>query len=91
MILMTLMNIVSFFLDLIWGIFGAITEVGFGNNLDSVLNAFLPIIDNGCAMFNFLFGDIASVLVTYILTFEAVKHTYDIIIWVIHKLPVAID
>ena len=47
----------------------------------------MTILDTGVDLFCFLLGPVASVLVAYIITFQIVKSLWDLIWFVIRKIP----
>lgn len=86
MILLLLLTIVTSIVDFVFGLIANLL-LPWSSQLNDILIAFLNVVDQGIDMFYFLFGPVAIVLVTYILSFQVLKHTWDIIWWVIRKIP----
>lgn len=87
MILLLLLTLVTSIVDAVFGLIAA-SFLPWGDTLQNVMESFISILDQGINMFYFLFGPVALILVTYILSFQVLKHTWDIIWWVIRKIPI---
>ena len=86
MILIALLSIVTGIVDAVFG-FIAQFFLPWGVDLQLILSNFLPVVYKGANMFYFFFGPVAVILVSYILTFQILKHTWDIVWFVIRKIP----
>lgn len=87
MILLLLLTVVTSIVDLVFGLIAS-SFLPWGDVLQNVMDSFISILDQGINMFYFLFGPVALILVTYILSFQVLKHTWDIVWWVIRKIPI---
>lgn len=86
MIIMGLLNVVTFLLTFV---FGAVAPYipPIGEDVTNILNNFMNILDMGVDLFCFLLGPVASILVAYIIGFQIVKSFWDLIWFVIRKIP----
>ena len=86
MIIIGLLNIVTFILTFLFSLIKPfIPEIG--EDLTNIIESFMKILDQGVDLFSFLLGPVASVLVAYILAFQIVKSTWDLIWFIIRKIP----
>jgi len=86
MIIMALLNLVTFILNFVFGLISPfLPEIG--PELTNIINNFMNVLDAGLDMFCFFMGPVASVLVAYILAFQIVKSLWDLIWFIIRKIP----
>lgn len=86
MIILGLLNIVTFILNIVFSsVFVLFPRIS--PEVEAILENFMQVLDKGVDMFCFFLGPVASVLIAYILAFQIVKSTWDLIWFVIRKIP----
>lgn len=86
MLILGLLNMVAFILNIVFGsVFALFPDIS--PEVTAIIENFMAVLDKGVDMFCFLLGPVASVLVAYILAFQIVKSTWDLIWFVIRKIP----
>lgn len=86
MIVLGLLNIVTFILNFIFGLISPMMPP-IGDNLANIIENFMEVLDMGLDLFCFLMGPVASVLVAYILSFQVIKSLWDLIWFIVRKIP----
>lgn len=86
MIILGLLNLVTFILSIVFGMFYPfIPEIG--PDLSNIIENFMQILDKGIDLFCFLLGPVSSVLIAYILGFQVVRGIWSLIWFIIRKIP----
>lgn len=86
MIIIGFLNLVTLILNLLFGLIQPLIPK-IGPEVTAIINDFMTILDKGIDLFCFLLGPVASVLVAYILAFQVAKSTWDLVWFILRKIP----
>lgn len=86
MIIIGFLNLVTLILNLLFGLIQPLIPK-IGPEVTEIIKEFMVILDKGIDLFCFLLGPVASVLVAYILAFQVAKSTWDLVWFIIRKIP----
>lgn len=84
MILLGLLSIVTIIVE---GVFNLLPTFELGEDIIAYLDSFMSVLDTGLSMFTFFTGPVVPILLGYVLGIEALKHVWQLVWFVIRKIP----
>lgn len=84
MILLLLLDVVTSIID---GIFNILPVFELGEDIIVFLDKFMLVLDKGLTMFSFFVGPVCPILLGYVLAIESIRHAWQLIWFVIRKIP----